>query len=58
MNRVSFGSQKLIGTFGWHSAVQVVNWQPEMEYCASTASVLREIIWRIAEGVVEVPANL
>ena len=29
-----------------------------MEYCASAASMLAEEIWQIAEGFVEVPANL
>ena len=29
-----------------------------MEYCASTASMLAEEIWQIAEGFVDVPANL
>ena len=31
---------------------------PEMEYCASAASMLAEEIWQIAEGFVEVPVNL
>ena len=31
---------------------------PEMEYCASGASMLAEEIWQIAEGFVEVPVNL
>ena len=30
----------------------------EMEYCVSTASMLAEEIWQIAEGFVEVPVNL
>ena len=30
----------------------------EMEYCASAVSMLAEEIWQIAEGFVEVPANL
>ena len=30
----------------------------EMEYCGSAASMLVEEIWQIAEGFVEVPANL
>ena len=30
----------------------------EMEYCASTASMLTEEIWQIAEGFVEIPPNL
>ena len=29
-----------------------------MEYCASVASMLAEEIWQIAEGFVEVSANL
>ena len=31
---------------------------PEMEYGASTASMLAEGIWQIVEGFVEVPGNL
>ena len=31
---------------------------PEMEYCASDASMLAEEIWQIVEGFVEAPANL
>ena len=31
---------------------------PEMEYCASAASMLAEEMWKIAEGFEEVSANL
>ena len=31
---------------------------PEMEYCASAASMLAEEIWQIAEGFEEVPVYL
>ena len=34
------------------------NFKTEMEYCASAASMLAEEIWQIAEGFVEVSANL
>ena len=32
--------------------------QAEMEYCASTASMLPEEIWQIVKGFVEVPTKL
>ena len=41
-----------------HILIWVIPPSPEMEYCASAASMLAEEIWHIAEGFVEVSANL
>ena len=37
---------------------KLLNMNPEMEYCASAASMLAEEMWKIVEGFEEVSANL
>ena len=38
--------------------IRLIIFLPEMEYCASAASILAKEIWQIAKGFVEVPAHL
>ena len=64
INKESLSTFHLLGRISWSRelnrafTLKVSGFKPEMEYCASAASMLAEEIWQIAEGFAEVPVNL